>query len=279
MKAALLGTTRRTGELAALAIAHGVTVVLLDSTDQVEQHVRACLDEIVIDGRLEASDRDAALERLDVHGATDGVDLVIETAPEKPVAKHEAVSRADGIGDGPIVTTTTVLAVEELAGKVGDPTRVVGLSLPGAASHRNPIAELAASRRTGAAALEAARSLAAMLGKEVVEVADRPGFLAQRLLVPYLNDVVTCFDEGLASAEDLDVALELGLGYPKGPLTVLDEIGLDVHLERCEALHKQLTDPHVAPPALLRRMVAAGEVGNRAGKGFRVGVEHEEEQA
>ena len=97
---------------------------------------------------------------------------------------------------------------------------------------------------------------------------DRPGFLVNRLLMPYLNQVVQAYDDGLASAEDMDAALEGGLGYPMGGLKLLDLIGLDIHLHATSAAYEQTHAPHLAPPPLLGRMVDAGYLGRKAGRGF-----------
>ena len=104
--------------------------------------------------------------------------------------------------------------------------------------------------------------------KEPVVVKDRPGFLVDALQLPYLNDVIDAYDEELASADDIDVAIRLGLGYSAGPLELLDARGLDVHLTATEAIYNATLDPRYAPPPLLRQMVAAGLLGSKAGRGF-----------
>jgi 3-hydroxybutyryl-CoA dehydrogenase len=107
------------------------------------------------------------------------------------------------------------------------------------------------------------------VGKDPVEVKDRPGFLVNRLLMPYLNDVVAEYDDGLASAEDIDTALQLGLGYRLGPLAMLDLIGIDVHRHATQSAYDATLDPQFAPPPLLGQMVAAGYLGHKSGRGFR----------
>jgi 3-hydroxybutyryl-CoA dehydrogenase len=122
-----------------------------------------------------------------------------------------------------------------------------------------------------ATAPETTRALEAFarrIDKEPVVTKDRPGFLVNRLLMPYLNQVVQDYDDGLASAEDLDAALELGLGYPMGGLKLLDLVGLDVHRNATAAAWEQTRDPHLVPPPLLERMVAAGRLGRKSGRGF-----------
>jgi 3-hydroxybutyryl-CoA dehydrogenase len=107
------------------------------------------------------------------------------------------------------------------------------------------------------------------IGKTPVVVKDRPGFLVNYLLMPYLNDVVAEYDNQLASAKDIDTAVRLGLGYKLGPLELLDLIGLDVHKHATESAYEATLDPRFAPPPLLRQMVAAGYHGNKNGRGFR----------
>jgi 3-hydroxybutyryl-CoA dehydrogenase len=106
------------------------------------------------------------------------------------------------------------------------------------------------------------------IGKEPAVTKDRPGFLVNRLLMPYLNQVIQDYDDGIADAGDLDAALELGLGYPMGPLKLLDLIGLDNHLHATQAAYEQTRDAHYAPPPLLERMVDAGRLGRKSGRGF-----------
>jgi 3-hydroxybutyryl-CoA dehydrogenase len=127
------------------------------------------------------------------------------------------------------------------------------------------VVEAVATAPETTAALE---TFARRIGKEPVVTKDRPGFLVNRLLMPYLNQVVQDYDDGLASAEDLDAALELGLGYPMGGLKLLDLVGLDVHRNATAAAWEQTRDPHLVPPPLLERMVAAGRLGRKSGRGF-----------
>ncbi len=281
MNILLIGETRRAAEIAALAAASGVRVTLAaeegNASDEFQARAHGTLAALVAAELFRDNDLDDAKALIQVGSGTTEPAAVVEACPENLAQKLEALRTAEARNPRvPFVTTTSVLSVGEIAASAASPGLVVGLSFPGAA-HTNPVVERVAGRQTDPRSLSAASDLAKVLGKEVVDVIDRPGFLAQRLLVPYLNDVVTCLDEGLATPEDLDVALELGLGYPNGALMVLDEIGLDVHLERCDALYAQLGDAHFAAPALLRRMVDAGELGAVSGRGFRIGVNKEEQ--
>ena len=214
-------------------------------------------------GRIDGAERAAALERLtptrNVLELRDAA-IIIEAVADEPEAKATAVIRsAEAAPPAVIATTTARLSVTALAARTSAP--VAGRR---AALHRAGSPQSRRRGRGGRAAAPRERStsspqLVTDLGKQPVPVRDRPGFLVDRLQVPYLNDAVKCLDEGLASARDIDVALELGLGYPRGPLTVLDGIGPERHLRTGQtALHAALHDPHFAPPPMLRRRVDAG---------------------
>ena len=211
--------------------------------------------------------RDDDLDRLA------GVDLAIEAVTEQHTVKAGVLAAvADVVGpDTLIATTTSGLSVTELAAGLEEAGRFAALvfHLPVA---ETLTVEVAPGLRTDPDTVERLRALVAALpGKEALVVADRPGFLLGAMLMPYLNDVIGAFDEDLASAEDLDVALQLGLGYRTGPLAMLDRIGLDTHLAATSAAHAATGDPRYAPPSLLRRMVAAGRLGDKTQDGFRAG--------
>jgi 3-hydroxybutyryl-CoA dehydrogenase len=127
---------------------------------------------------------------------------------------------------------------------------------------------LVRAEQSSQAAIDAAVDFCTKIGKEPVVVKDSPGFIVNYLFVPYMNQALEAYDHELATKEDLDRALEMGLGYPVGPLKLVDRIGLDEHLTVTSALHEQLGDQRFAPPAILRRMVHAGKLGRKAGQGF-----------
>lgn len=198
------------------------------------------------------------------------VGLVIETGRDELEAKRAALAAAAGIvGPAtPIATTTSVLSVTDLAASVPNPERVAGLHFVDMLPTSRTV-EVVRALRTGDLVIDRLTDLVSTLaGKEAVVVEDRPGFLVNALQLPYLNDVIQAFDEGLASAEDIDIAIKLGLGYTTGPLELLDAIGLDEHLRRTQALYTATCDERYAPPPLLRRMVAAGKLGASTGHGF-----------
>jgi 3-hydroxybutyryl-CoA dehydrogenase len=171
-----------------------------------------------------------------------------------------------------ITTNTSALSVTDLAAAVSHPHRFAGLHFFNPAPVMR-LVEVVRALQTDDATVAALLGFAEAIGKVAVEVKDRPGFLVNRLLLPYLNDVVQAYDDGLASARDVDVAIELGLGHPRGPLALLDLIGLDVHEHATAAAYADTLDPQFAPPPLLSRMVTAGYHGRKTGRGFRVGTE------
>jgi 3-hydroxybutyryl-CoA dehydrogenase len=206
----------------------------------------------------------------DASGDLAGADLVIEATADDLTDKKAALTAiASAVDPGTaICTVTTNLSVTDLAAVVNDPSRVAGLNflspLPAART-----VEVIAALQTEEVLVERLVDFVDTLPERVpVAVKDRPGFLVNALLVPYLNDVITEYDDELASAEDLDLALKLGLGYAIGPLELLDSMGLDEHLTTTENLYATTRDSRYAAPPLLRAMVAAGRLGAGRGDGF-----------
>lgn len=201
------------------------------------------------------------------------VDLVVESVSEQADVKKRVLAAVAAVvgPEVPIVTNTSALSVTDLATAVPHPERVAGLHF------FNPVplmrtVEVVRAFSTDPALVDRLVALVESLGdgKHAAVVKDRPGFLVNALLIPYLNDVVQAYDDELATAEDIDVALKLGLGYKTGPLEMLDMIGLDVHLHATRNAHAATLDPRYAPPPLLQQMVTAGALGSKSGRGFRV---------
>jgi 3-hydroxybutyryl-CoA dehydrogenase len=187
-----------------------------------------------------------------------GASIVIEPGPGGPAGPADLLRRVSELSaDAVLATSDPLRSVTEAGATVADPGRLAGLHLvdlgqPGG------LAEVVLGLRTRQQAADTLAAFAGSLGRQVVEVRDRPGLLVNRLLVPYLNDVIQAYDDGLASARDIDLALELGLGYPTGPLTLLDRLGLDAYQQTASALSEATGDIRYAPPPLLTRMVQAG---------------------
>jgi len=275
----LLGFGTMGAGIAQVFVASGRRVVVLEtSPERVESglaFISTFLDGGVARGKVTPEARQEQLDRIT--GVTDvaalaGVDLVVESVTENAEIKTALLRKVAAVVDGatPIVTNTSALSVTELAAALPNPSRVAGLHFFNPAPVMRTV-EVVRALQTDEALLDRLTALVETFENKVaIPVKDRPGFLVNALLLPYLNDVITEYDAELATAEDLDVALELGLGYKTGPMKMLDLIGLDVHLHATEAAHAATRDARYAPPPLLRQMVAAGRLGTKNGRGFRV---------
>ncbi len=217
--------------------------------------------------------REATLARIT--GSTDvsalsGAGLVIEAVTEQRDVKVDVLATvADVVGEEAILATnTSALSVTDIAAHLPRPERVAGLHFFNPAPVMR-LVEVVRALQTDQDVIARLVGFVEDVGKDPVEVKDRPGFLVNRLLMPYLNDVVAEYDDGLASAEDIDTALQLGLGYRLGPLAMLDLIGIDVHRHATQSAYDATLDPQFAPPPLLGQMVAAGYLGHKSGRGFR----------
>ncbi|MCW1100245.1 3-hydroxyacyl-CoA dehydrogenase family protein [Streptomyces sp. RS2] len=224
-------------------------------------------------GKLTAEQREDVLAR--VRGTTEvghlaDSDLVIEAVTERPDIKRALLSRvADVVSHDTVLTTnTSALSVTGLATAVPHSGRFAGLHFFNPAPLMR-VVEVVHALQTDPKVVVRLAEFTATIGKDPVVVKDRPGFLVNRLLMPYLNDVIQAYDDELASAEDIDTAVRLGLGHKLGPLELLDLIGLDVHQHATLSAYEATFDPCFAPPPLLTHMVAAGRHGAKNGHGFR----------
>jgi 3-hydroxybutyryl-CoA dehydrogenase len=226
-------------------------------------------------GKLDAADAEALLGRIE--GAVDlealsDVDLVIEAATEQLDAKLGIFARLGEVTRDAVVlsSNTSSIPIVELAVASGRPTHVVGLHF------FNPppvmqLLELTPAITTSEETLAFVRAYGTdVLGKTCVQARDEAGFIVNRLLIPYLNDAIRLYEQGFATREDIDAAVHLGLAHPMGPLTLTDLVGLDTTLAIGEVLFEEFRDPRYAPPSLLRRLVAAGHLGRKSGRGFYV---------
>lgn len=253
---------------------HQVTVLerLPAELDAGRERVDAFLREGVRRGKLDDGERLAALERI--AGTTDvdalrGSAVVIEAVTEDLAVKLDVLGRVAKVvgAEAVIATNTSALSVAQIAAALPHPERVGGLHFFNPAP-LVPLVEVVEAVQTAPETVAALVALARELGKEPVVTKDRPGFLVNRLLLPYLNQALRAYDDGLATADDIDVALELGLGYPMGPLRLLDMIGLDTHRHASDAAYEQTRDPDYAPPPVLDRLVQAGRLGRKSGSGI-----------
>jgi 3-hydroxybutyryl-CoA dehydrogenase len=235
--------------------------------------MRTFLDGSVVRGKLTEEESACVLQR--VHGTTSLADLadaqlVIEAVTENSDIKRAVVAEIGQVvnSDAVLVTNTSALSVSDLATASPRPEQFAGLHFFNPAPLMK-VVEVVAALQTSSEVTDRLSAFVTDLGKDPIPVKDRPGFLVNRLLLPYLNDVIQAYDDGLATAEDLDTAIRLGLGYKQGPLELLDMIGLDVHEHATRSAYEALLDPVYAAPPLLQAMVASGRLGNKNGKGFR----------
>lgn len=240
--------------------------------DRGRQRIQKSLDRAVDKGKLEAGARDDALAHL--HTTTDlkdlaGADLVVEAIVEDPAAKEELFRALDDLCPDHTIfaSNTSSLTVTGMAAATQRPDRMVGLHF------FNPVPvmklvevvrTIATSEDTYRKAFEFARSV----GKEPIEAKDTSGFIVNRLLVPYMLDAIQAFEHGLGSIEDIDKGMVLGTGYPMGPFTLSDFVGIDTLFRIAEIMYREYAEPRFAPPPLLRRMVDLGYIGRKAGRGF-----------
>jgi 3-hydroxybutyryl-CoA dehydrogenase len=235
--------------------------------------ITGAFDKGIERGKVTAELRDAALARLTVAtelaGALAGADVVIEAVPERIQLKREVFRAAEerAPAGALLATNTSSLPVSSIADAVADPARVVGMHF------FNPVpamrlVEIVRGRETTDATVERARAFAESLGKVPIVVRDSPGFATSRLGVVLGLEAVRMVEQGVASPEDIDRAMELGYNHPMGPLRLGDLVGLDVRLAIADHLHATLGGDTYRAPELLRRMVTEGRLGQKSGEGF-----------
>jgi 3-hydroxybutyryl-CoA dehydrogenase len=223
-------------------------------------------------GRLEPDAKDAAMGRLELTTQLDalaGCDLVIEAAFEELAVKHDvfAALEAAVAEDAILASNTSALSVTQIASATERPERVVGMHFFNPAPLMK-LVEIVRAERTADDVVEAAYAFATDLGKAPIRCNDTPGFVVNRILIPLLNDCVRVLDEAGVSPEDLDTAMRHGAGWPMGPATLLDLVGVDIHVHASEALYEKLREPRMAPPPRMVRMAQAGKLGRKSGQGF-----------
>lgn len=276
-RVAVIGAGTMGHGIAQVAALAGYATRLTDTAPEAREtaraRIRASLMSGVARGKLSQEAAEAALERISVvavlRDAVQDADLVIEAIVEDLAAKRALFTQLDGLASASAIlaTNTSSLSVAKIAAATARPERVLGMHF------FNPVpamrlVELVVHGGTEKAVLERAREVAVRMGKEPIVVRDRPGFASSRLGVLLGLEAMRMVEEEVASAEDIDKAMELGYGHPMGPLKVSDLVGLDVRLKIADYLHRELKAPHFKPPEILRRKVRAGELGKKTGKGF-----------
>ncbi len=262
--------------IAEVAAKSGHEVVLRsrkqETADSMVASLEKSLAKQVEKGRLSDEDRQGTLQR--VTATSDLVDLaacdlVIESIVEDLTTKKHLFTELDRIcGEGTILATnTSTLPVIEMAMETGRPNKVCGIHFFNPAAMMS-LVEIVRPLTADDETIAEARAFAEACGKSPVEVKDQAGFIVNALLFPYLNNAVRLLENGIATRDDIDEAMKGGCNFPMGPLALLDLVGLDTSLAIIEALYAEFRDPNYAPVPLLKRMVAAEQLGRKSGKGF-----------
>ena len=273
---AVVGAGQMGSGIAQAAAQAGLEVVLADATPELarrgQERIAAALGRLVEKGKLAPAERSAVLARIRPAASLDdcaSAPLAVEAIVEEEGAKKDLFRRLDGLlaPSALLATNTSSISITALAAATGRPAQVVGTHF------FNPVPvmqllEVTRGLQTSDATYQAVLDLAKRCGKTTVTSKDVPGFIVNRVLIPLINEACFALQEGLASPEDIDTGVRLGLNHPMGPLTLADFVGLDTCLSIAEVLHRELGDDKYRPAPLLRTYVAAGWVGRKAGRGF-----------
>jgi 3-hydroxybutyryl-CoA dehydrogenase len=262
--------------IAQVAAAAGLEVTIVDATlalaEKGRATVQAQLDRLVEKGKMPAEERDRILGRIHPGrgvGDLGDVDFAIEAAAESQSAKQQIFADLDrACRPGVILATnTSSISITALSARTKRPDRVIGMHFMNPVPLMN-LVEIIRGLATSDETYQTTRGLAERFGKETVVSRDIPGFIVNRVLMPLVNEAVFALYEGIASAEDIDKAIVLGLNHPLGPLALVDLIGLDTTLAILEVMHRELGESKYRPCPLLRQYVAAGWLGRKTGRGF-----------
>ncbi|MES1244678.1 MAG: 3-hydroxybutyryl-CoA dehydrogenase [Acidobacteriota bacterium] len=262
--------------IAQVAAQSGFDVLLVDVAPEALQRgmtqIGKGFERLVSKGKMAAEDRDAALARVAAHGrlaVLDQADLVVEAVVERLEVKQSVIKELDRIckADAILGSNTSSISITKLAAVTSRPERVIGMHF------MNPVpvmqlVEIIRGLATDQATYDAVEAASRKMGKTPVEVHDSPGFVSNRVLLPMINEAVYCLYEGVGKPEAIDEVMKLGMNHPMGPLALADLIGLDVCLDILRVLQDGFGDPKYRPCPLLVKMVDAGYLGRKSGRGF-----------
>jgi 3-hydroxybutyryl-CoA dehydrogenase len=274
----VIGAGQMGSGIAEVSAKAGANVVVYEPTDELvtagHSRLTQSLERAAAKGKLSEADRDAALARLKF--TTDLADLadrqlVIEAVVEDETVKGKIFSELDKIitdPDAVLASNTSSIPIMKIAAATENPSRVLGLHFFNPVPVL-PLVELVSTLVTSPEAAARTEQFATdVLGKKVVRCGDRSGFVVNALLVPYLLSAIRMAEAGVATVEDIDTAIVAGLSHPMGPLRLSDLIGLDTMKLIADSMYDEYKDPNYAPPPLLLRMVEAGQLGKKSGRGF-----------
>ena len=254
----------------------GYRVVVREINEDLLQHgigrIQKSLGKAVARDKISQAQADQTMERIQGTLNLDdfaACDLVIEAAIENMELKKEIFAQLDQIlpPHAILASNTSSLCITEMASVTHRGDKILGIHFFNPVPVM-PLIEFVKTILTSDETMATAHGFGASLGKTMVTAKDTPGFIVNRLLIPYLLQAVQVYEDGLATREDIDTAIKLGLAHPMGPLTLLDFVGLDTTLFIADAMYDEYKDPRYAAPPLLRRMVLAGHLGRKSGKGF-----------
>jgi 3-hydroxybutyryl-CoA dehydrogenase len=273
---AVVGAGQMGSGIAQVAAQAGIDVVLVDAAPELAkkgaERIAAALAKLVEKGKMSAGDRTALLARIHPAESLEEcarAQLLVEAILEDEEAKKALLRKADALlaPEAILASNTSSISITKLAAATKRPGRFIGMHF------MNPppvmqLIEIIRGLQTSEDTYQAVMALARRFGKTTVTSKDRPGFVVNRILIPLLNEACFALDEGLATAEDIDTGVKLGLNHPMGPLTLADFVGLDTLLSIAEVLHRELGDDKYRPAPILRQYVAAGWLGRKTGRGF-----------